>query len=145
MEWIVPLTWFIIAVLLILIEASSFNLITIWFAIGAIATMFVSILIPELIWLQILIFFVVSIFMIFTIRNYAVKKLKTQTIKTNVNSLIGKKALVHETIEEFKFGQVKVSGNYWTAISETGETFEKGQIVEIIDVNGVKLVVRKNR
>lgn len=142
MEWIVPLAWFIIAILLILIEANTFNLITIWFAIGAIATMFISIFAYDLIWLQLSVFLTVSILMVLTIRNYAVKKLKAQSIKTNVNSLIGKKCVVTDIIEEFKLGQVKINGNYWTAKSETGETIEKGQIVEIVDVSGVKLIVR---
>lgn len=143
-EWLVPLIWFIIAILLILIEANTFNLVTIWFAIGAIATMFVSIFAHDIIWLQLLVFLATSILMVFTIRNYAVKKLKSQSIKTNVNSLIGKKAVVTETIEEFKFGLVKLNGNYWTAKSEANEKIEKGQIVEIIDISGVKLIVRKD-
>ncbi len=142
MDVIVPLTWFLIAIVLIIIEANTFNLVTIWFAIGAIATMFIAIIFPEEYWLQILIFLGVSILMVLTIRNYAVKKLKQQTIKTNVNSLIGKRVIVTQTIEEFKFGQVKVDGNYWTAMSDTGETIEKNQIVEILEVSGVKLVVK---
>lgn len=142
-EWLVPLIWFIIAVLLILIEANTFNLVTIWFAIGAIATMFVSIFAHDIIWLQLIVFLATSILMVLTIRNYAVKKLKSQSIKTNVNSLIGKKAMVTEAIEKFKYGLVKVNGNYWTAKAETNETIDKGEIVEIIDIRGVKLIVRR--
>lgn len=142
-EWLVPLIWFIVAVLLFFIEASTFNLVTVWFALGAIAAMFVSVIVPDGYLLQLAVFFGISILMVFTIRNYAVKKFKTQTIKTNVNSLIGKRVLVTETIEEFKYGQVKVDGNYWTAKSEHGDIIEKDETVEIVEISGVKLIVRK--
>ncbi len=143
LEWIVPLVWFLIAILLIVIEATTFNLITIWFALGAIATMFVSIIFPDQVGIQLVVFLSVSILMVITIRNYAVKKFKATTIKTNVNSLIGKKCIVTRTIEEFKYGEVKVDGNYWTAKSENNETIEENSVVEIIEVSGVKLIVRK--
>ncbi|HEY8364141.1 MAG TPA: NfeD family protein [Haloplasmataceae bacterium] len=142
-EWIIPLAWFILAILLFFIEANTFNLITVWFAFGALGAMLVSIIVPDWYWLQIIVFLVISILMIFTIRNYAVKKFKTQSIKTNINSLIGKHVIVTERIEEFKYGQVKVDGNYWTAKSENGETIEKDETVEIVEVSGVKLIVRK--
>jgi len=141
--WLVPLIWFIVVVLLIVVESMTFNLITIWFALGAIATMFVAILFPTSYGLQFLVFLSVSVLMIFTIRNYAVKKFKATTIKTNVNSLIGKKVMVTKPIEEFKFGEVKVDGNFWTAKSENNETIEENSVVEIIEVSGVKLIVRK--
>ncbi len=143
MEWLVPLIWLIIAILLIIIESTTFNLLTIWFAVGAIAAMFVSILFPELIWLQMFVFLGVSILMIVTIRNYAMKKLKASSLKTNVNSLIGKRVIVTQKIEEFQYGEVKVDGSYWTAKSLNNEVIDRDSIVEIIEVSGVKLIVRK--
>ena len=143
MEWIVPLMWFIGAVLLILIEASTFNLVSVWFALGAIAAMFTSVIFPKMYHVQVFVFLGVSIFMIFTIRNYAVKKFRVQSIKTNVNSLIGKRVVVSQKIAEFEFGEVKVDGNFWTAKSLDGSTLDVGDVVEITEVSGVKLIVRK--
>ncbi|QVK17980.1 NfeD family protein [Mycoplasmatota bacterium] len=141
--WLAPLIWFLIAILLIVIESMTFNLITIWFALGAIATMFISIIFREAYAIQFAVFLGVSLLMVVTIRNYAVKKFKATTIKTNVNSLIGKKVMVSKTIEEFKYGEVKVDGNYWTAKTENNEIIEENSVVEIIEVSGVKLIVRK--
>lgn len=142
-NWLPPLIWLIVAVLLIIVESMTFNLITIWFALGAVATMFIAIIFPQATTAQIIVFLGVSLIMVVTIRNYAVKKFKATTIKTNVNSLIGKKVMVTKKIEEFKYGEVKVDGNYWTAKSENSETIEENSVVEIIEVSGVKLIVRK--
>ncbi len=141
-SWIVPLFWLVIAIIFLLIESSTFNLFTVWFALGAIVTMFVSILSDSYV-LQAAVFITVSVLSIFTIRNYAVKKFKATTIKTNVNSLIGKKAKVTRTIELYKFGEVKVDGNYWTAKPVSDEIIEENSIVEIVEVSGVKLIVKK--
>jgi membrane protein implicated in regulation of membrane protease activity len=140
--WVIPLFWLIIAVVFIIIEASTFNLFTVWFALAAFVTMFVSI-VTDLIFVQVMVFFLVSILSIYTIRNYAVKKFKATTIKTNVNSIIGKKVKVTRQIEPFKFGEVKVDGNYWTAKTLDDQIIKEDSIVEVVEVSGVKLIVRK--
>jgi membrane protein implicated in regulation of membrane protease activity len=145
MEWMIPLfpfIWLLIAILLLIVEAMTFNLFTIWFAIGAFVTMFVSIKVHEL-WAQAGVFLVVSILILVFIRNYAVKKFKSQTIKTNVNSLIGKKAMVTKKIEPYKYGEVKLDGNYWTAKPENDDIIEENTIVQVVEVSGVKLIVKK--
>lgn len=141
MEWI-PLFWLLLAVLLIIIESISFNLISTWFAIGALAAMIVSLVFPEAVTIQIFVFLGVSVLILVTIRDFFVKKLKTGVIKTNVNSLIGKRALVTQQIEPFKNGEVKVDGNYWTAKSLNEDIILINQIVEIVEVSGVKLIVK---
>lgn len=143
MQWIIPFIWFLVALVFIVIEASTLNLITIWFAGGALASLVVALIVPQMIWLQFLVFIIVSILLVFTIRNYAVKKLRASQVKTNVNSLIGRRAIVTQTIEEFKYGEVKVDGAYWTAKSVDGSIIEKDAVVEIIDISGVKLIVKK--
>ena len=92
--------------------------------------------------LQIVIFFVVSIcFLVFT-RKIFVEKLKTGSEKTNVDALIGEKAIVVQPIQPFAVGQVKVSGQVWSAVGTRPETsIEQGTEVKIHAVEGVKLVV----
>lgn len=146
MEWLpfiwLPFLWLSVGILLLVVEANTFNLVTIWFSIGAFVTMFVAIEVHEF-WIQAIVFLVVSILSLVLVRNYAVKKFKTKTIKTNVNSLVGKKGIVTKTIETYKYGEVKVDGNYWTAKPEGDEIIEENTIVEIIEVSGVKLIVKK--
>lgn len=92
--------------------------------------------------LQIVIFFVVSIcFLVFT-RKIFVEKLKTGSEKTNVDALIGEKAIVVQPIQPFAVGQVKVNGQVWSAVGTRPETtIEQGTEVKIHAVEGVKLVV----
>ncbi len=141
--WMVPLIWLFIAVLFIIIESMTFVLVSTWFALGAIVAMFVAFLFPEVYLLQAITFIVVSVVSLIYIRNYAVVRLKSKTIKTNVNSLIGKKAVVTKQIELYKYGEVKIDGNYWTAKPVNDETILENDIVEVVEVTGVKLVVKK--
>jgi membrane protein implicated in regulation of membrane protease activity len=141
-QWFLPLFWLLLAVLLIIVEAISFNLITTWFAIGAVAAMFVSLILPTNLTVQIITFIIVSLLVLATIRNFAVNKLKAGHIKTNVSSLIGKKGVVTKTIESYVNGEVKLEGNYWTAKSVDGTTIEANSVVEILEISGVKLIVK---
>lgn len=143
MHWIIPFIWFLVAIVFIVVEAVTLNLITIWFAGGALASLVVALIVPEMVWLQFLVFIVVSLLMFFTIRNYAVKKLRASQVKTNVNSLIGRRAVVTQKIDEFNYGEIKIDGTYWTAKSVDGQIIEKDAVVEIVEISGVKLIVKK--
>jgi len=77
------------------------------------------------------------------IRPLAQKVLKVGDTKTNVDSLIGKKGIVHMDIVPYKMGQVKVNGQIWSAKSEDeSTTILAGSEVEVLRVDGVKLMVR---
>jgi membrane protein implicated in regulation of membrane protease activity len=140
-EW-TALFWLVLAVILIIFELETFNLVSIWFALGSVSAMIVSLFLPDWIWLQIIVFLFVSIVIIVTIRDLAIKKFKVGAIKTNVSSLIGRNVQVTTQIEPYKFGEVKVDGNYWTAKSEDGDIIPEGTIVEIVEISGVKLIVK---
>jgi membrane protein implicated in regulation of membrane protease activity len=140
-EW-TALFWLVLAVILIIFELETFNLVSIWFALGSVSAMIVSLFLPDWIWLQIIVFLFVSIVILVTIRDLAIKKFKVGAIKTNVSSLIGRNVQVTTQIEPYKFGEVKVDGNYWTAKSEDGDIIPEGTIVEIVEISGVKLIVK---
>ncbi|ERJ12442.1 NfeD family protein [Haloplasma contractile] len=138
------LVWLILGILLFIIEALTFSLVTVWFSLGAFVTMFVAMAFPDNIPLQIAVFLVTSIILLVFTRDIAIKKLKVGTIKTNVESLVGKRAIVTKRIEEFNYGEVRINGKYWTAKSYDGATIEVETIVEITAISGVKLVVKKS-
>ena len=75
----------------------------------------------------------------------AVKYLNVNRTRTNAESLIGKEAVVTQTIENLKNqGQVIVGGIEWTARTGDNETvIEKDTVVEIERIEGVKLIVKK--
>lgn len=133
--------WLGLMVILIGIEAATVNLTTIWLA-GESLVAFILALFNLPLWLQITAFFVVSIVMIIFTRPIAVKYLKVGTQRTNVDALIGTTGLVTMDISEHKAGQVKVKGQIWTAVSESGESILADTEVDILAIDGVKLIVK---
>ena len=74
-------------------------------------------------------------------RPYLVKKLSKKKVSTNLDRVIGMEGIVTEEITKFKIGEVKVDGKKWSAISS--EKIEVGKEVIVEDIDGVKLIVRK--
>jgi len=135
--------WLGLAVLFVIIEALTFGLTTIWFAIGALFLIFLSFL-PIAFEFQVLIFLAISGCLLFFTRPLALKKFKTGRVKTNVDSYVGKTALVKKQITEFNSGEIKVSGQIWTARLEEGSaiTIEEGTRCEVVRVEGAHAIVK---
>lgn len=56
-----PYIWFGIALFMAIIEGVTYQLVSIWFVLGAVVSAIVSIFVPENIWLQIILFIVISV------------------------------------------------------------------------------------
>ena len=133
--------WFSIFVILLVIELSTANLITIWFAIGAAISMISSAFVDGFL-IQLAIF-VASSFVMLCATRPLVKKFKINEVQpTNSERVIGKKAEVTKKISPNNYGEVKIYGNYWTAVSEDN-TFDVGTKVIVREIDGVKLIVDK--
>lgn len=141
--WLPAVFWLVLTVVFIIVEAETMHLVSIWFALGAIAAMILSFFLPQQIYLQISVFIVVSVLVLLFFRGFAKKKLKVGSVKTNVSALIGRHVKVTQRIEPYNFGEVKVDGTLWTAVGLNDEMIEAGEIVEIVEISGVKLVVKK--
>ena len=98
------------------------------------------------IWLQILLFLAVSIVLMVFTRPIAVKYFNKDRVRTNVESMIGRQAIVISEIDNLQgIGQVTVGGQEWSARSENEEKrMAVGSVVEVVAVNGVKLIVRED-
>lgn len=132
--------WFIIFLLLLLIEIFTVNLVTIWFAIGALASL-TSTYFTDNVIIQIVVFVVVSILMLIILKPLT-KRFKTKhVIATNLDRVIGMEAIVTEEISKNKVGEVRVDGKKWSAVSN--ETIPKDAIVIVQKIEGVKLIVKK--
>ena len=136
--------WLAIVIVLLVIEIATLGLTTIWFAGGALVACIAALLHAN-IWVQIVLFLVVSVLLLFFTRPLAVRYMNKDRTKTNVDSMVGKEAVVTEAIDNLKAqGVVQVNGLEWTARSEESqEVIPKGAIVEVGIVDGVKLIVRK--
>ena len=105
--------------------------------------MIVSLIFPGDIFLQLGVFIVTSTLLIFLTKPFVEKFTKKDKVaKTNAYSIIGKKGVVVQDINPtFGVGQVKVTGEVWSAKTTDGGTIEKGTEVEVIKIDGVKAVV----
>ena len=123
-------------------RSHSIGLFILWFGIGAIAALICHFFgVGEV--LQIVIFAIVSIVCIVASRPLAKKYLRGNTVKTNLDRMIGKHCLVTETITADQKGEVKVMGNLWSATSLNNETIQIGDYAEVISIEGSHVVVKK--
>ena len=133
--------WLILLVILIIIEFVTMALTTVWFAGGALVAA-VAALLGGPIWLQITLFVLVSLALLFFTRPVTVKYFNKARVKTNVESLVGKQAIVISEINNLEgIGQVTVNGMEWSARSINDVEIPVGEVVIVRAINGVKLIV----
>ena len=120
------------------------GLTTMWFALGSLAALVVA-AVGGPVWLQVIVFFVVSLLALFGFRNLTKDHFNRNRVKTNADSLIGRKGIVTEEVSNvYATGQVTVAGQEWTARSvDDSVTLEKGEMVVIRSISGVKLMVER--
>ncbi len=132
--------WLIAFLGLLLVEFLTVGLVSIWFAIGALAALVSTALTNSLI-IQTIVFAVVSIISLLVTRPL-IKKFKLTKIEpTNLDRVIGKVGEITKDVKPMEYGEVKVLGTYWTACSK--EKLVAGTKVVIDKIDGSKLVVRK--
>ena len=138
--------WLVALVLFILIEIATMGLTTIWFAGGALVAVIASALGLPLV-VQIVLFFAVSFVLLYFTRPMAVKYFNKDRVKTNAESLVGRQAIVISEIDNLQgIGQVTVGGMEWSArTAEAGVRLDVGSVVNIIAINGVKLIEEKKK
>lgn len=136
--------WLAVLVVCVGIEIATMGLTTIWFAGGALVSAILAALNAPL-WLQIVAFFVVSLILLYLTRPVAVKYFNKDRVKTNVESLIGRQAIVISEIDNLQgIGQVTVGGQEWSARSvEDDVQLPVGSVVVVRSVSGVKLIVEE--
>ena len=137
--------WVIVALVFVIVEIFTSGFAVICISFGSIFGAIVSAFDMGLQW-QFLAFAVGTILSFFTIRPVVQKFLyrKSREVKTNVDALIGRRAIVSERIGgELHPGRVKVDGDDWKAISINNEVIEEGEAVEITSINSIIVTVKK--
>ena len=125
---------------LAIFELITINLVSIWFAIGALASFTVSLVSSDTT-LQIAVFVIVSFISLVLTKSF-VKKIRTKDpIPTNLDRVIGEIGIVTEEITKLNPGEVKVDGKRWTAVAN--KKISVGSKVEILSIEGVKLSVKE--
>ena len=135
--------WLVVLIVSIGVEVATLGLTSIWFAGGAAVAVIVAAFHGP-VWLQILLFFAVSLLLLFFTRPVAVRYFNKDRVRTNVESMIGRQAIVTSEIDNLQgIGQVTVGGQEWSARTEKdGRNLQPGTVVDIVAVSGVKLIVK---
>lgn len=136
--------WLIVFVACIAIEIITMGLTTIWFAGGSLIAAVASAVGAPL-WLQLILFFGVSLVLLYLTRPIAVKYFNKDRIKTNAESLVGQQAIVISEINNLQgIGQVTVGGKEWSARNvEEEKILPVGSVVIVRAISGVKLMVEE--
>ena len=135
--------WIVVLVLALAAEALTADLVAVWFFPAALVSMvlaFFSVPWP----VQLLVFLLLGLALVFATRPLCKKLMKNGQIKTNTDALVGAVALVTEEICNIKeSGEVKINGLRWSARSlDPARVIAVGEEVEILEIKGVKLIVK---
>ncbi len=140
------LYWLIIFIVLVIIEAATMGLTTIWFAGGALVAFVLSLFMSNL-GIQAAVFIAVSILLLVFTRPVAMRYLNRRTTRTNADSLIGCQARVTEAVDNRKEqGAARIGGKTWTARScDDNVTFQENDQAVVREIRGVTLILDKEK
>lgn len=138
MVWI----WVSVIIGTLVFEFITYGLICIWFSIAGVIALILEIC-GVSVWTQVIVFSVVSLGLLLGLRRIYLKLLKGNNEKTNSDSLVGKKVKLVKAIIGNEVGEVKINGVVWNAISVDGGDLNQDEIVEIVEITGNKIIVKK--
>ena len=134
--------WIIVMIAAVLVEVASFALLSIWFAVGALAALIAAILGAGT-GVQIGVFLGVSVILLAATRPLLKKFMPGKYIPTNGELDLGKTAVVIEKIDGMTgTGRVRLEGVDWGAVSADGSVIEEGVSVTVIAKGAAYLTVR---
>lgn len=136
--------WLILAIVCIVVEIGTVGLVSVWFAAAALIACFLDMANIHVI-VQVIVFLIVSLILLLVTRPLAKRCLNMNRTKTNYEGVIGKVVRVTEKIDNYsETGTALVNGQEWTARSESDNiSFEQGELAQVINIIGVKLIVKK--
>ncbi len=135
--------WIIIFVVALVIEVvTAGTLVSVWFSVGALLAYAVQVFGGPL-FLQVLVFLVVSVGALLAIRPLATTYFRGNTVATNADRMIGQRTFLTKAITSNHWGEVNVYGVVWSAVEANNRTLEVGTEVKIIAIEGAKLIVEE--
>lgn len=133
--------WLIAAGIFFVVEIATVGFLVFWLGIGALLAMITSFITDNII-VQTSIFVVSSCILIPLTKPLADKFTAKKSVPTNSYSLINKHGIVVQDIDPIKgVGQVKVNGEIWSAKTEDESKISKDTEIEVLKIDGVKLIV----
>lgn len=136
------LLWLIVAIIFAIAEAMTPSLTLIWFSIGALILIFLSTFIKSIL-IQVILFGIISVTLLIIATKIIVKKDENHQYDTNLQAIVKKSGVVRKDILPNETGIVVVENEEWSAISANNEAILENTEVEILKIEGVKLIVSK--
>lgn len=135
--------WVAVIVASLVVEFSTMDLTSIWFSVGGLVALILAAF-GVLFEVQVILFIIISAALLLTLRRWTKNKLiDSSEGTTNLDLLKKEKFELLTPITKQEKGTIKYNGVVWTATSQSGETLEAGTLVEVIEVKGNKLIVKK--
>lgn len=140
----ISVTWLIIGMSLIIVEMIVPSFLAVLVGIPAIISGLVSLIYPSL-YLSLSVFIVSSILCLLYLRPFLKKRFAVSDAVRDISQdeIIGQEGFVTKINENNEFIEVRVNGQYWTAVSNKNEEFDIDSRVKIEGLEGVKLIVSK--
>ena len=140
----ITIAWLVLLIILLIIEIITVGLTSIWAAGGALAALVLNLLDISLLW-QVVVFFIVTFVLLYFTRPFAIRFINTRREKTNYEGIIGKTIRIAVTVVNIsQTGMAVVNGQEWTVRAEKeNEILEPGTLAKVVNIAGVKLIVRK--
>ncbi len=140
MNW-EAIVWLGLMIGFMAVEGATVAIVSVWFAVGALVSLLASLLTAP-VWLQIVLFLLVSGLCLALLRPFAKKHFNVGRTRTNVESVAGTSGIVTEDIDNVRAsGHVKLGTVVWSARSTSGQPISRGTLVKADRVEGVKVYV----
>ena len=134
--------WLSAAVVLSIAEALGGEFVLLMLGAGALITAGLALVVPDVLWLQLLIFAISSVALVMLARPALLRRFHAPAqIKSGVEAIVGSKATVISTVDSHG-GQVKIGGEIWSATGVEGHrSLPPGTPVTVVEVRGATAVV----
>lgn len=135
--------WIGAVIAFVIIEAATYQLVSVWFAVGSIGGMIAYMLNFDF-GAQMAVFLILSVIALICLRPLSMKILKPKGFKTNADSLVGREILITKNVSNVNSsGEGKINGMTWTVRSADGSEFNEGDVAVVKKIEGVKLIVER--
>ena len=136
--------WLAATVVFVLVELMTVGLTSIWFAAGSFVAFIIALLGGNVV-VQGIAFILVSVVLLALTKPWAGKYINSKTVKTNVDSLVGERAVLTEDADSMmQTGKAVVNGQEWTVRpQDETQVIRKGELIEVVKISGVKLIVKR--
>ena len=135
--------WIGAIIAFVIIEAVTYQLVSVWFAVGSIGGM-ITYMLGFNFSAQMTVFLILSVITLLCLRPLSMKLLKPKGFKSNADSLVGKEVLITKEVSNVNAsGEGKINGMTWVVRSEDDSELPEGSVAVVKKIEGVKLIVER--